>query len=216
MTDLSTILTKRNGAIFIVWLFHVSAIIGISLGHFEWFVSKTPLNLLIIGTLIVLAYPVSTDKAIRVAVFFYLAGMAVEWVGIHYEFLFGKYSYGDNLGPKIDGVPWLIGVNWMVLILITAAISAKVFNHWLLKILAGALLMVFLDVFIEESAPILDFWNFSSQEVPMRNYLAWFVISAFLHYIYHRSRLEGDFLLSLHVYLAQLIFFLYLYGIYGI
>ncbi|MEQ8336847.1 MAG: carotenoid biosynthesis protein [Cyclobacteriaceae bacterium] len=216
MTDLSTILTRRNGAIFIIWLFHVSAIIGIGLGYFEWFVTKTPINLLLIGILVVLVYPVGTEKSIRIALFIYLMGMAVEWIGVHYEFLFGAYAYGENLGPKIDGVPWLIGVNWMVLILVTAAISNKVFTHWFLRTLFGALLMVFLDLFIEQSAPLLDFWSFSAPSVPFRNYLAWFFISAFLHYIYQRSRLDGDFVLSFHTYLAQLTFFLYLYGIYGI
>jgi len=209
-------LTKRNGAIFIVWLFHVSAIIGISLGHFEWFVTKTPINLLLMGILVVLTYPVTTEKVISISLFFYLAGMAVEWIGVHHEFLFGPYSYGENLGPKIDGVPWLIGVNWMVLTLTTAAISKKIFTRFALRVLTGALLMVFLDIFIEQSAPMLDFWNFSTPKVPLRNYLAWLLISTFLHYIYHRSRLEGDFSLSLHVYLAQLTFFLYLYGIHSL
>lgn len=216
MTNWSNILTKRNGAIFLVWLFHVSAIIGIALGHFEWFISKTPLNLLLIGILVIVAYPVNTEKAIRASVSFYIIGMTVEWIGVHYEYLFGPYSYGENLGPKLDGVPWLIGVNWMVLTLVTAAISDKLFDYWSLKILSGALLMVFLDVFIEQVAPLLDFWSFSSAEVPLRNYLAWFLISVFLHYIYQRTRLQGDFTLSLHIYLAQLTFFLYLYGIYGI
>ncbi len=209
-------MSKRNGAIFLVWLFHVSAIIGIALGHFEWFITKTPLNLVLIGVLVVLAYPIATEKAIAIAIFFYFMGMAVEWIGVHYDYVFGPYSYGKNLGPKIDGVPWLIGVNWMVLTLVTASISNKLFNYWSLKILSGALLMVFLDVFIEQAAPGLDFWSFSSEGVPFRNYLAWFLISAFLHYIYQRSRLKGDFTVSLHIYLAQLTFFLYLYGIYGI
>jgi len=216
MTNWTPFLTKRNGAIFIVWLFHISAIIGIALGYFDWFISKTPINLLLIGILMVLAYPIASERAIVISLFFYITGMAVEWTGVHYEFLFGTYAYGENLGPKIDGIPWLIGVNWMVLTLATATISQKIFNHLALKILMGASLMVFLDIFIELSAPMLDLWSFSSPGVPFRNYLAWFLISAFLHYIYQRSRLQGDFGVSLHVYLAQLTFFLFLYGSFGI
>ena len=216
MTNWRAKLTKQNGAIFIVWLFHISAIIGIGLGYFDWFVSKTPINLLLIGILMVIAYPVSSEKTIMISVFFYVSGMAVEWIGVHYEFLFGTYAYGENLGPKIDGIPWLIGVNWMVLTLATASISQKIFNHRALRILMAAFLMVFLDIFIEISAPMLDLWSFSSLEVPFRNYLAWFLISAFLHYIYQRSRLQGDFRVSLHIYLAQLTFFLFLYGSFGI
>ncbi len=216
MTNFSNILNKKNGAIFLVWLFHVSAIIGISLGHFDWFVTKTPINLLLIGILMIFAYPINSQVSIIFSVFFYTLGMAVEWIGVNYDFLFGIYSYGENLGPKIDGVPWLIGLNWMVLTLTTAAISDKIFKNKVYRIIMGATLMVFLDVFIEQTAPVLDFWSFSGGEAPLRNYLSWFGISVYMHYLYQRSAMTGDFWVSVHIYMAQLVFFFYLYGVYGI
>lgn len=204
----------ENGAIFLAWLFHVSAIIGIALGHFDWFITKTPLNLLLVAILMVLAYPINGPVAITFSIFFYVLGMAVEWIGVHYDFLFGSYAYGENLGPKIDGVPFLIGVNWMVLTLATAAISNRLFKSIIVRILAGAGLMVFLDIFIEQTAPMLDFWLFSGGDAPIRNYIAWYGISAFMHYLYQRSALQGNFKVSLNIYLAQLAFFIFLYGAY--
>ena len=40
-------MNKTNLAIGIVWLFHISAIIGMLIGYESWFLPKTPLNLII-------------------------------------------------------------------------------------------------------------------------------------------------------------------------
>ncbi|XOV94258.1 MAG: carotenoid biosynthesis protein [Bacteroidota bacterium] len=212
MNNQANILNKENGAIFLVWLFHISAIIGIALGHFEWFVSKTPLNLIVISLVMFVAYPVTNKASLGIAWLFYLTGMSVEWVGVHYDILFGSYAYGENLGPKVDGVPWVIGLNWVILTFVTAAISTRLFKNIWIRIFIGATMMVFLDFFIEQTAPILDFWEFSGGYAPIQNYLAWLAISAFLHYLYQRSLLLGSFTVSIHIYLAQLIFFIFLYG----
>lgn len=206
--------SKRNVSIFILWLFHISGIIGVSLGYLDWFISKTPLNLIIILVLISINFPIDTKKKIWVTFVFFCTGMLAEWIGVHYGFLFGEYSYGNNLGFKIDDVPILIGINWVILTLSTAAISAYLFQNRIVKIIAGALLMVGLDFFIEVVAPRFDFWSWTSIDAPLRNYLAWFLIAVFLHSIYDKSRIKGDFTFSLHLYLAQLLFFAYFYGFY--
>ncbi|MBK7882949.1 MAG: carotenoid biosynthesis protein [Chitinophagaceae bacterium] len=43
-------------------------------------------------------------------------GIAVEIIGVKTGFLFGNYSYGIVLGPKIQSVPILIGINWFIII----------------------------------------------------------------------------------------------------
>ena len=202
----------KSWAIFVIWLFQVSAIIGISLGFQEWFITKTPFNLLLTALLLFLYYPIdSFRKAIPVMVI-YMASILVEWVGVHFGFLFGAYAYGSNLGFKIDGVPLLIGVTWATLILCTAAIADRVVKPTYLKVLLGALLMVFIDFFIERSAPPFDFWIWADGAVPLRNYIAWFGVSLVLHGFYHHQKMKGDFTFSSHIYAAQLFFFIYFYG----
>lgn len=198
-------------SIFIIWLFQLSAIIGISLGYHDWFIGKTPLNLLIMATLLVLNFPIKSRKKIIIVLSFIAISILLEWIGVHYGILFGQYTYGQNLGSKIDGVPILIGVNWAVLIFCTAAIADNLLKDRILKILLGALLMVFLDFFIETSAPLFDFWTWEIGFAPLRNFVAWFFISAALHFIYHQSKIKGDFTFSSHLYAAQLIFFGYFY-----
>lgn len=199
----------RNVAIFIVVLFQVSAVIGIGTGHASWFLSKTPLNLIILGVLTVLVFPIKNSSSILGFLIFFLAGMVVEWVGVHYDFLFGPYYYGENLGWKLDGVPYLIGLNWATLILICGAIAQKVFQSDFLIILFGALLMVVLDYFIEQQAAAFDFWYFENNIASLQNYVAWYVISAILLVIYRWLNIQGDFIFSLVIYLIQFLFFAY-------
>ncbi len=216
MTIITRDITIKSFSIFVIWLFQLSAIIGISLGHYHWFISKTPLNLAITALLLIINFPIDNSKKILVASIFFASSLFIEWLGVHFGFLFGVYEYGRNLGYKIDGVPLLIGINWAVLILSTAAIADKLVQNTFLKITVGALLMVFIDFFIETSAPPFDFWIWELGAAPMRNYLAWFIISIVLHFIYHRTRMKGDFSFSCHLYAAQLLFFIYFYGFHSI
>jgi uncharacterized membrane protein len=199
-------------SIFIIWLFQLSAMIGISIGHQDWFISKTPLNLIILAVLLIINFPIDNRKKMILAFAFFVSSLLIEWIGVHYGFLFGAYTYGKNLGLKIDGVPLLIGINWAILIFSSAAIADKLIKQRFLKIIFGALLMIFLDFFIEVSAPVFDFWTWELGAAPLRNFVGWFIISAVLHFIYHQSKIKGNFTFSCHLYAAQLIFFGYFYG----
>lgn len=202
---------KSRVAIFIVWLFHVSGIIGTALGFVEWFLPKTALNLLISFGLVLWLFRISSIKEIATVLLLYAAGMLVEWIGVQYGFLFGDYRYGDNLGWKIDGVPWLIGVNWAMLVLITGAMAKSVTDKMWLQMAIGAGLMVALDLFIEPSAPLMDFWYWQLGHPPLQNYIAWFVIAFLLHGVYQKQINKGHIALSIHLFLAQLAFFIFFY-----
>lgn len=200
----------------ILWLVHLSAIIGISLGHSEWFVTKTPYNLLVIFLLIIVNFPMNTPRKWGLFLVFFLTGYVAEWLGVHYGLLFGDYAYGENLGWKIQDVPVMIGINWAVLVMVTGAMATAVFSTRISRIFGGAALMVFLDLFMEVVAPAFDFWQFSSGEAPAQNYIAWFGISALLHTLYQKFAVAGNVVFSLHVYGAQCIFFIYFFLQYGL
>lgn len=193
-------------AIFLIWLFHLSAVIGIVLGYKEWFISKTPLNLLACTLLFVLLFPMRHTRNWVVFGLFFLVSMFAEWLGANHSLLFGSYDYGNNLGYKIDGVPLFIGVNWALLTFITGALSSQFGTNIWIKATLGALFMVFLDILMEQSAPSFDFWSFG-ESVPLENYLTWFGLAFLFHFIFQKSRIEGNFILSVHLFLAQLIFF---------
>ncbi len=215
MSTFSTYLSKKDSAVYfsigLLYLFHISAIIGSALGYTEWFVSKTAMNLSLMGLLLILIYPLTNLRALSLFLLFAAVGMSAEYLGANYGLFFGEYNYGENLGPKVGGVPWAIGLNWALLVMITAEISNFMkANRWI-KAALGAGLMVFLDLFMEHSAPVFDFWEFSNGMAPLQNYIAWFIIAFLLQCIHQWSNLRGNRLFSLHCYLVQLIFFVYFY-----
>lgn len=203
---------KTHIAIFTIWLFHVSALIGILLfDQTSWFISKTPLNLFLCFLLLAWVFPLRKQKEILLFGALFLAGMLAEIIGVQTGVLFGDYTYGDNLGPKFYGVPLTIGTNWAVLTFITGCIA----NTWTgspsFRVIAGVALMLFLDLLLEGIAPPFDFWEFSGGVAPIFNYICWGLLALLMQIAYNYLKIKGNYRFSLHLFLAQALFFLVFY-----
>ncbi len=179
---------------------------GISLGHEEWFIARTPLNLSLILLILMLFYPLNTTRKWAIFLLIGLLGMTAEWIGVSRGIPFGDYAYGSNFGPKVWGVPYLIGAFWALLSLITFQIAYRWYPSYAVAPLIGAGLMLILDLLMERSAPRFDFWSFSG-EPPVENYISWFALALIFQGILGSLRIKGDYLISLHIFLAQLVFF---------
>ena len=195
-------------SIFIIWLFNISGIVGILSSCSAWFLGLTPLNLLIYVVLIIWNLePISKQFLIAFSLPFFI-GFFTEYLGVNYGLLFGTYAYGDNLGIKIWGVPLMICVNWALLTFITADLSRLIHKNIIVRSLLGGLLMMILDVIIEVSAPRFDFWEFKNNTIPLKNYIAWFIIGSIAHYLYNQISLKTNMKLSIHIFAALTFFFL--------
>jgi len=105
-------------------------------------------------------------------------GFMVEVVGHATGVIFGSYTYTSQLGPRWLDVPLVIGLNWAVLLHAFHAILSGHVAGRLPRIGLGALGMTAVDWVMEPAAVALDYWHWRSPEIPLQNYLAWFVISA--------------------------------------
>lgn len=209
---LKTVVDKKlTIAIGTIWLFHISAMIGISIGHQDWFVEKTPLNLCITMLLFLALFPIDTLRKGIVFVIFCSGGIFAEWLGVQHQLLFGEYAYGTNFGPKLDGVPYLIGAYWAILTFVTAGILDYTKWNTIIKILSASVLMVLLDFLMEHTAPIFDFWTFEGGMPTLENYVTWFALGLVFQIIVKLFKITGNKLLSVHIYLAQFVFFLFFY-----
>ena len=203
-------ITKSDAGIFLIWLLHLSGLIGILAGEAHWFIPKTPLNLLLSAVLLLWLFPVNTTKKIGLFCSIFLVGFAAEWIGVNYGYVFGSYSYGDHLGPKFGGVPLLIGVNWAVLSLSSASVS----NLWALpkaaRIFIGSALMVGLDYFMELLAPVFDFWTFEGGHPTIWNYICWFGLALIFQIAYQALNIRRDQRFCSSLLVAQFVFFILL------
>jgi putative membrane protein len=136
--------------------------------------------------------------------------MVCEILGVNYGLIFGDYIYLDNLGFKILGVPILIGFNWIILTLITGSLSSLLSSNIYYSVLCGAVFMILLDLLIEPVAPLLGFWVFDNEQVPVQNYVGWFVIGIVTQYLFQRYFKDKEITFSLHLLAANTIFFLFL------
>ena len=200
------VFNKQNISIAIIWLFHISGLIGIIYSNSSWFVKATPLNLALSFLLVLINTEIS-KKTVFLFSLCFTVGMIAEIIGVNKGLIFGEYSYGNALGTKVFGVPILIGINWCILVFITGYIADTFFHNFWQKILLGIFLMISLDLVMEPVAPVLDFWTFKSGLASFQNYLGWSLVSFPLHILYQKlsPKISGPF--PFHLFILQFLFF---------
>lgn len=193
--------------IFIIWLFNISGIIGILSSSSDWFLSLTPLNLMVYFAAIIVNLEVINSRFFLAFSIPFFIGFITEFLGANYGWFFGDYAYGNNLGYKVGAVPIMICLNWGVLTVITADVAQKITKNTLLRALLGGFLMMSLDIIIEVVAPRFDFWEFENGIIPIKNYIAWFVIASVAHYFYNLFNIRSNVKVSMHIFAAIIVFF---------
>ena len=121
-------------------------------------------------------------------------------------------SRGNTLGYKIAAVPLLMGVNWVILIFSIGQMmkSLKIRNS-ILASLSGALILIIFDFFMEPVAMKFDYWQWDWHEIPVQNFVAWFIVSVILLKFYYALGLKQQKYIGVTMFASQLIFFVVLY-----
>lgn len=188
-------------------LIYAVGVVGLSTSLRPLFVPLTPINLLLTLS-VLLAYHGRWERDFVLFAFtVVLGGFAVEWLGVHTGVPFGAYEYLDALGPKLDGVSLVIGVNWLILIYSIGVLVQGLSRRMGVRVLLGALLMVAIDLLIEPVAIRLGFWAWRGGSIPVQNYLGWLVVSAAFLWLFERLRFRKDNPMGLPVFAICLAFF---------
>ena len=200
---------KKNISIFIIWLVHISGLLGMVFYDLDFFAGYTSINLFLMSIILFANIKLNNKNQIFSLLLIFLIGMFSEFIGVNYGLIFGEYIYGNNLGFKLFGVPFLIGLNWVILTVICANIaSILIKNNSIIQIIIlGTLLMLFMDFVMEPIAPKLDLWKFKNLVVPTSNYIGWLIISILTQTIYNIQFKEKEVKLSLNLYSAIFTFF---------
>ncbi len=203
---------KKNISIFLIWLVHISGLLGMLFYDLDFFASFTSINLFLMSIILFLNIKIKSKYHVLSILLIFLIGMITEILGVNYGLIFGDYEYGNNLGFKLFGVPFLIGVNWIILTAISANISALITKNKniVLTVIIGALLMLAMDFVMEPIAPKLDLWKFNNLIVPTSNYIGWLIIGLFTQTIYNLQFRQKEIGVSLNLYLAFFLFFSFL------
>ena len=171
------------------------------------FISLTPLALLLSFTLLMLFHKNFDLKTIGTFSLIFVAGYFVEVFGVNTGLIFGNYKYGETLGIKPLETPLIMGLNWILMIYLTASIIEKYKIPVLLKILVSSTIMVGYDLVLEQVAPKMDMWSWQNSSVPLQNYIAWFTIAVIFHGLLKISKIETENKLSVAILICQILFF---------
>ncbi len=167
----------------------------------------TPFSLLLLATIFILYHTKRDSKFWLLMIFIFLAGFGVELAGVYTGKIFGMYEYGRTLGPKVGGVPVIIGVNWVIMVYGGLALASLTGLGRILVSLLAALIMTASDFFIEIFAVMSDMWSWQNAEPPLQNYISWFVISFLFCLLAYPSLAGEKRKVAIHGYLYQLAFF---------
>jgi putative membrane protein len=195
----------------ILIIFHTVGLVGLSMPAFrEQFLELSFMNLMLSFVVLIASRKEQMNRFLLFLGICFITGMAVEWIGIHTGLLFGDYQYGSNLGVKLAGVPLIIGVNWGVLSVSACTISELFRLKVIPSAILSAALMTGLDFLIEPVAIVSDYWTWNSSEIPLFNYLCWFLIAIPLHYVYFRWKLVEKNKVAIALFIILALFFIIL------
>ncbi len=192
-------------------IFYVVGIAGMLLPFsFPLFVKLIPIALLLSSVALVFFHRTFNTKTWAVFISIYLIGFFVEVVGVNTGLIFGEYSYGESLGIKAFNTPLIIGLNWLLLVYITASVIEKFNLPAPVKVILSASFMLGYDLIIEQIAPLLDMWNWQNKMVPLKNYLAWFFLALMFHIAIQAFDIKTKNKLAPVILVCQVLFFLIL------
>ncbi len=195
-------------ALLVLVILHVVGLIGLNVERFRSdFVPLIWINLVFIFCIVLSLH----SKWNRNFLFFILGvfafGITIEALGVRTDAIFGAYSYKNNLGFKIASVPFVIGLNWVVLTYCTGALARKLDPDLVPRVIAGAILMVGLDALIEPFAIRYELWEWTGGHPPFRNYIGWLVTAAIAQVAYHKLLHKTGNPIAVRAYIILVLFF---------
>ena len=198
-----------RAAVAVIILFHLVGLIGLSIQATRGlFLNIVPFHLLLMLAVIISGHNrFNSDFGVFLLLIFWL-GFIAEWIGVHKGWLFGDYAYGQTLGLKLSGIPLMIGINWFILTYVTGvAMQRSRFKSPFIRIFSGAGLLVLLDVLIEPIAIRFDYWHWNSGNIPIKNYVCWFLIAGVMLYVFELFRFKKQSVAAPVLLLTEFVFF---------
>jgi putative membrane protein len=201
---------KDRVAVIIIILFHVVGLVGFIVPPFDAiFLNIVPWHLLLMAGVILYSHKQPDSRFLLFVLLTFVVGFMAEFVGVHTCWLFGNYAYGETLGVKLFSIPLMIGVNWFLLIYATGvSLQRSRIKSMFIRIIIGALVLVLLDVLIEPIAIHFDYWHWLGSNIPVKNYVCWFLLSGVLLFMFEQFKFKPQSIVAPVLLIMQFVFFM--------
>ncbi len=189
-------------------IFYIVGLLGFIIPFTKaFFISITPFALLLNVYLLAIYHEKYTLKYVLIFLLIFISGYSIEVVGVKTGLIFGSYIYGNALGIKLFETPLLIGINWLFLTYTATSITEKLkIKKWFAIFVAPAFMLVY-DIVLEQVAPKMDMWNWHNSEVPLKNYIAWYIIAFSFVLLLKAFKIKTSNPLSAILFICQFLFF---------
>ncbi len=226
------ITSKVQQATAVAILFHAIGLIGILFFNKAFFIASTPFNLLLMLMLIFYTQQQINKWFLLFTAVCVCIGFVVEIIGTSTGLLFGEYNYGKTLGAGFKNVPFVIGVNWFIIMYCCGITVHMVLKKLTIKVAEAsgqdatitnkplqifslvsdaAMLAVFFDWVLEPVAVKLGYWQWlGNGTIPTYNYLCWFLISGLLQFLFNIMPFIKHNKFAVNLLIIMLIFFMLL------
>lgn len=175
-----------------------------------FFISLTPFALLLSFFFLLVFHKKFNLTHLLVFLTIYSVGFVLEMIGTNTGLIFGNYKYGPTLGFQLWKTPLMIGLNWVMVIYMTASIVGKLKLTKPITILLASGLTIVYDLVLEQIAPKMMMWTWKGDTIPFKNYVGWFVLSLLFHSLVQYSHIKTKNKLALVIFITQLVFFVLL------
>jgi putative membrane protein len=200
--------TKVNLIIILLFILHLVGGVALSMDSVKSiFLALTPFNLALTFGLLIWGNDDFSFNFFKLISVLFVIGFFVEVLGVYSGLLFGEYHYGKTLGFQFLGVPLIIGMNWVLLVVSSFAVSSYFVSNSILKVVLPSVIMVLLDLMIEPVAIRLDFWHWQAEVIPLQNYLMWFLVALLMNWILTFNRYKFNVKLGFGLLISQVLFF---------
>ncbi len=117
-----------------------------------------------------------------------MGGLLVEVLGVHTGFPFGRYAYGEALGPRVAGVPLVIPLAWTWMAWPAWLAAGVVARRALPRIALAGLGLAAWDLFLDPQMVAEGYWHWTDPHpalpgvpgVPVTNYLGWLGVATLM------------------------------------
>ena len=193
--------------LFIMFFFAVGVVAIYIPYSSAFFISLTPFALLLSLFFLLVFHKKFDLKHLWVFLTIFIIGFLVEMIGTNTGLIFGFYKYGPTLGISLWNTPLMIGLNWVMVIYLTASIIRKLKLSKPLTVLIASILTVGYDLVLEQVAPKMMMWTWKGDTIPIKNYVAWFVLSLIFHSLVQYTNIKTKNKLAFVIFATQLMFF---------
>lgn len=114
-----------------------------------------------------------------------VGGFAVEALGVHTGFPFGRYRYDGGLGPALFDVPVVVGLAWLMMAHPCVVVAERVARNAVARVAAAAVGLAGWDVFLDPQMVDARHWHWSDpsphlpgvDRIPLSNLGGWLLVA---------------------------------------